>query len=240
MISLYSSLSDIPNDETKRVEIEIIDLVDVAIVNNIDSIDFSVCMWRRLPSSSLIKMTPYDKYNVINYNRLEKVIISSLSGLSGKIVIGIKERNPRKLCPSCTVNSNIRLELIAKPVSSYRQERINYYRDTVFKQKLLGEYRQLMEKICSEVYWLTSMCIFPHGVFYYDDSQGAGISFSDLEMANISDSSKRYQMALALMEILNQKGYLFEGPRAFFDGHRINFTIKKALSTVPANELKQW
>ena len=56
MISLYSSLSDIPNDETKVVEKEIIDLVDVAILNNLDSIDFSVSMWRRLSSSSLIKV----------------------------------------------------------------------------------------------------------------------------------------------------------------------------------------
>lgn len=144
---LHSFLSDIPNDDNKRVEKEIIDLVDVATVNNLDSIDISVYMWRRLPSSSITKMTPYDKYNVINYNRLEKVIINSLSGLFGKIVIGFKERDFRKLWSHCSENSSIGLELIAEPVFSYRKERINYYRDTVFKQKLLGEYRYLMEKI---------------------------------------------------------------------------------------------
>ena len=177
---LHSFLSDIINDETKIVEEEIISLVDAAILNNLDGIDFSVCMWRRLPSSSLINLTPYDKYDVINYNRLEKVIVSSLSGLSGKIVIGFKERNPHKLWPSCSVNSNIRLELIAKTVSSYKKERIYYYSDTVFKHELLGEYRQLLEKICSKVYWLRSISIFPHGVYYYNDSLGEGIRFADL------------------------------------------------------------
>lgn len=240
MISLYSSLSDIPNDESKVVEKEIIDLVDVAVLNNLDSIDFSVGMWRRLPSSSLIKLTPYDKNDVINYNRLEKVIISSLQELSGKIVIRIKEQDHRNLWSHCNINSSTMLELIAKPTNSYRKERIYYYSDTVFKQKLLVEYRQLMEKICSKVYWLTSICIFPHGVFYYDDSQGHGISFSDLEMANISDSSKRYQMASALTEILNQKGYLFEGPRASFSGSKILFELSKVSTTASTKELKQW
>ncbi len=239
-VSLFSVLSDIPDDDTKRVEKQILDLVDVVILNNLDSINISISMRRRLPASSLIKLTPYDKFGVINYNRLEKAIINSLSGLSGRIIISINQRDNLTRHYSCSIDSTIELELMAKPTNAYRKERIHYYGDTVFKQKLLREHRQLMEKMCSRVCWLTSMGVFPQGVFYYSDCLENGIYFSDFEMADIVDNSKRYQMASALMEILNQKGHLYEGPRASSYGSVIVFDLIKVSTTVSSKELKQW
>ena len=57
-------------------------------------------------------------------------------------------------------------------------------------------------------------------------------------MANIEDSSKRYQMASALLEMLNEKGYLFEGPEISSNAYTLLIFLRKV--NVPEKGLKQW
>ena len=228
------SLSDKMDDnEVKEVEKIIIDMVDVAILNDFDGAEIKGSILRRLPESSLFLGTPYNKYDHINPFKLLSLLKNQLKGLSSKIGITYYwESN------SCIKNTGIDVIVKAKPKFFYKKERINYYNDTSFKKKLLSEHRQLMEEICTKVYWISSLCVFPTGICYYDDCPGAGISFSDFKMDSIEDSSKRYQMALALLEILNEKGYLFEGPKISFYGSSILFEIRKV--NVPEKGLKQW
>lgn len=262
LIDTYIRINDNMSYEEKKIAVQaIVKVVDAAILNNEESCKFRVGFERRLDDSRMFHKTPYDRFGIRDDLLFDSVVEKKFLEISNSIKVKVVNPNATTLKNEISMEGSFyrrcinyrhasiskgqrgTLILIATPTSEYRRERLAQYSDRRFMTKILSEHNAILEKIYEYLKGngatygkeLRASCSF---IGPYSDCDEYCMHFSKLGMNNLKDSFQTYQMTLAFIKFLNNKGIECGVPQAKFvshsyDSHEIvfDFIVKESVKS---------